>query len=365
MGYNITRGHPITQKIVDGAIFIESPTQTSANSTAIRRALENGTPDYTSTYISVLDYIYKNIRTYGFFINQAIKHTYFDKIIKSREASMKSAKINNIIIRSTVCFFTILESLNKSDSITWFNKLFGFNEGPHQFNKTKEQFNKDLLGNQVLVSQVNNQAYYVGKFTTPTLNELRNAGIAEIKKRGSGKTTYSHQDIGDVLLIHYNNTGATFQAASQFNCLEFANTRLTPSHGITIYEKDLTQGPACALACAAGTVVRNYFEQTPTNQINLLDDVQEATPNFDTKNYWTITNGYSFTEPDGSKMDDFKQLLDDNSNLRNILLSKIKIGLHKNVGVTFKDRFTKLNENELVTVTQVYASALAVAKHYS
>jgi hypothetical protein len=32
-----------------------------------------------------------------------------------------------------------------------------------------------------------------------------------------------------------------------------------PEHGVTVYAGDPTQGPACALACAAGSVYRNYF----------------------------------------------------------------------------------------------------------
>jgi hypothetical protein len=56
--------------------------------------------------------------------------------------------------------------------------------------------------------------------------------------------------------------GATFQAASQFNCLEFASADGVPEKGIAVYELDCTQGPACAIACAASTAstaYRNYL----------------------------------------------------------------------------------------------------------
>ena len=48
-----------------------------------------------------------------------------------------------------------------------------------------------------------------------------------------------------------------------FSCLslEFANPRAVPELGIEAYESDYTQGPACALACAAGTLYRNYFAE--------------------------------------------------------------------------------------------------------
>ncbi len=52
---------------------------------------------------------------------------------------------------------------------------------------------------------------------------------------------------------------SSWSCVLQFNCLEFPSPDSTPEHGVTAYMHDHTQGPACALACAAGTVVRNYF----------------------------------------------------------------------------------------------------------
>ena len=43
-------------------------------------------------------------------------------------------------------------------------------------------------------------------------------------------------------------------------CLSYSLCRFTqPEDGVTLYAADPTQGPACALACAAGSVYRNYF----------------------------------------------------------------------------------------------------------
>jgi hypothetical protein len=66
-------------------------------------------------------------------------------------------------------------------------------------------------------------------------------------------------EISSVFEMHSQYPNSIFQAASQFNCLEFPNPRTVPEHGITAYFTDHTQGPACALACAAGTLYRNYF----------------------------------------------------------------------------------------------------------
>ena len=131
--------------------------------------------------------------------------------------------------------------------------------------------------------------------------------------------------------MHAAHPGALFQAASQFNCLEFASPHAVPEQGVTIYEDDGTQGPACALACAAGTVYRNYLVsvascssrskggggggdegdaggkddetvvrhsdalagrgQTRDSQINNLDALEDALDN-GSNNYWSIENGY-------------------------------------------------------------------------
>ena len=34
---------------------------------------------------------------------------------------------------------------------------------------------------------------------------------------------------------------------------------LTPEDGVTCYQNDRTQGPACAIAAGAATIYRNYF----------------------------------------------------------------------------------------------------------
>ena len=55
------------------------------------------------------------------------------------------------------------------------------------------------------------------------------------------------------------NRWATFQVASQFNCLEFVGPSVVPEDGITGYVMDRTQGPACSIACGPATAYRNYF----------------------------------------------------------------------------------------------------------
>ena len=53
--------------------------------------------------------------------------------------------------------------------------------------------------------------------------------------------------------------GALFQVASQFNALEMIGPDVTPEHGVSRYQRDPTQGPACAIAAGAATIYRNFF----------------------------------------------------------------------------------------------------------
>lgn len=63
--------------------------------------------------------------------------------------------------------------------------------------------------------------------------------------------------------------GATFQVASNFNCLEFMSSKGSAKQGITKYVYDMTQGPAASISAAPGTLYRNYFvRHTPEDSPN-------------------------------------------------------------------------------------------------
>jgi hypothetical protein len=90
---------------------------------------------------------------------------------------------------------------------------------------------------------------------------------------------------GDVRQMNHapENAGALFQVASQFNLLEMVSPTVTPEHGVTRYQYDRTQGPACAIAAGAATIYRNYFApvggsngQTTERQLDGLADLGEA-----------------------------------------------------------------------------------------
>merc|ERR1711920_922145 len=89
---------------------------------------------------------------------------------------------------------------------------------------------------------------------------------------------------------------------SQFNCLEFVSPSVKPEHGITGYIWDRTQGPACATACAPGTVVRNYFGvdgqgQSQDRQVRNLSDVEKLLDN-EHERFFEVVSGYTLSSPD-------------------------------------------------------------------
>jgi hypothetical protein len=102
----------------------------------------------------------------------------------------------------------------------------------------RESFQLDVSDpeNHRLMSKANGTWYNVGKLTTPSLKELR-ARVAQHGQRcarpppppqSKSDVTLAgiyivHDAVGDVLPLHAQNPHATFQAASQMNCLEFPN----------------------------------------------------------------------------------------------------------------------------------------------
>ena len=233
----------------------------------------------------------------------------------------------------------------------WFQRLFGFAES--DYDTTRHQF---TLEGSTLRSMANGRAFGVGEFSTPTLGALRErvAGL----RRGPCKVT--HEIVHDVLELHAlpENRGATFQVASQFNCLEFADPREVPEDGVTQYANDPTQGPACALAAAGATVYRNYFApvgeqrgQTTDRQLNNLDEL--AAELGASGAFFDVRNGYTWS--DETRLARLRDVLAEQD--RDALLATIKIGLQSNVDVTFASRYVE--PSEPTTVHQAFCSAVS------
>jgi hypothetical protein len=171
---------------------------------------------------------------------------------------------------------------------------------------------------------------------------------------------------GDVRHMHKlpENAGSLFQVASQFNLLEMTGPEVTPEDGVTIYQYDRTQGPACAIAAGAATIYRNYFAlvdggngQTAKRQFNGLANLGEALGaalNKPVAALWEMQNGYALCTRAG--LDGIAQHLRAlQPEQVDILRGKLCIGVHSDVEVTDAEGVHR------PLVSQAFCSALPVA----
>ena len=292
-------------------------------------------------------------------INLAILSKSYNDIGKSKDTTYDNAvdKILKLLRRYVECDHPLdnceCKLLNPNN---WFEKLFGITEKVGSVDNWQSNKDKFKLEGNLLIAP-NGEIFKVGEFKEITLEDLN---LEAKKKEGvTSEIKVEHYITQGVLDEHHKNPGATFQAASQLNYLEFVNYTFCPENGITIYQSDATQGPNCALACAAGTFIRNYFKNSPDKQLNMLDRVETIISN-DTHKYFKVENGYISSESI-EKLELLNKYhlgsISDKDTIRNNIL----IGIHQNVGVCFKDRtFTPIPASEQVTVTQVYSSALSL-----
>ena len=233
----------------------------------------------------------------------------------------------------------------------WFKKLTGFDEI-----SPKNVKDNITIDGKNLISKVNNKSFQFGELEIISLENLRKK-FTQLKPVSNIKVS---EIVADVQELHsnLNNKNALFQAASQFNLLEMTGPGVTPEKGINIYENDFTQGPACAIACGAGTIYRNYFVplknefgQNISNQIDCLEDIGKE---LDNKKFhlWDMKNGYALVNKKGLLTIN-KQISSLSNSEREFLKGKLKIGLQWNTEVTITE--------EKQIVSQIYCSALPVA----
>ena len=243
-------------------------------------------------------------------------------------------------------------------TIDWFENLTGFRE--ESYNNARQNL---YVKGRYLHSQVNGKKYSIGNFQCSSLKSLRK-DTAKLKE-GAGASS-CELIIGDVRKFHENTTnqGAIFQVASQFNCLEMVSPNFTPEDGVTCYQNDRTQGPACAISAGAATIYRNYFVplgeeigQTSDRQINTLKPFTEAlAKNLDCEvaDLWSMKNGYVLLrEPVLSKID--QHLMKCNQAQLDEYRSLIQVGMHWNVEVT------SVSGDHNPLVSQAFCSALPIS----
>lgn len=235
----------------------------------------------------------------------------------------------------------------------WFDQLTGFTEE----NPEQVRGNLEIKENK-LISKVNGKEYVFGRLEVVSLEELRNTTRP---MSVAGSKIQVSEVVGNIQDFHKDplNEGAFFQAASQFNLLEMVGPGVTPERGVGIYENDRTQGPACAIACGAGTIYRNYFcdtngetGQSRNNQIDCLKDIGEELEN-EGSSLWTMTNGYALANSKECLQTVSERIKSKSVPDYEMLKGKLKIGIQWDTEVT-------ISESKHL-VSQAYCSALPVS----
>ena len=251
-----------------------------------------------------------------------------------------------------------MSSAASSQSHDWFERLTGFKESGYEETRSRLEIDGTKLR-----SRVNGRSYGIGELELPPLEILRDRKARTTNLWGTLKVNAIS---GDVRHLHQSPAyaGALFQVASQFNLLEMISPNVTPEQGVTGYQTDRTQGPACAIAAGAGTIYRNYFApldggfgQTSTRQLNGLADVGTALSQalgLSVDALWTMRNGYALCSREGlSAIGSYLKSLGESE--KNALRGLLRVGLHRDVEVTDAAALP------LPIVSQAYCSAMPVA----
>ena len=206
----------------------------------------------------------------------------------------------------------------------WFEEAFGFVEMVgNESNFKKTQSKLQALFRNGAINEID-----AGEFRLVSLKDFVG------QKHVTEGLVHLGNLVGDVskLLIDPHNDNATFQVASQFNCLEMIQESSTPLDGITIYQEDRTQGPICALATPAGTAFRNYLVPIGGHLGQVPEQIDASR---ELRNYFgqvgSFQNGYLFfTKEEIAHLN--SRLQKDSEKVKRLL----QVGDHTNLGV-FKE----------------------------
>lgn len=240
----------------------------------------------------------------------------------------------------------------------WFQRLTGFAEGPH----STVQDHLEVDG-PTLRSKVNGRSFRIGEFEMASLAELR---VQVAQQAGRPCSPRVSIVTGDVRRMHQlpEYEGALFQVASQFSALEMIGPTVTPEEGVTRYEYDRTQGPACAMAAGAATIYCNYFVpvgdqigQTASLQLDGLADIGTELSRalgWPVSDLWGMQNGYALASKSGLDMIS-AYLRDIGESAADKSGTRLRIGVHRGLEVTDGP------SSPGPLVSQVFCSALPVA----
>jgi hypothetical protein len=282
--------------------------------------------------------------------------------------------------------------IERINAMGFFANLFQFKEGAYHMTqralldtaKFTPDVSKGYFKEHCEFTLQNGQHVSAGVFSMPSVADLRSCveenlallldGAAGDKTNQEATSTESttmtvQTIVGQARSLHSEFEGAVFQAASQFNFLEFPSSSTTPEAGIEVYKFDRTQGPACAIACAAGTAYRNYLVPVPfaniadvrqrgqveSAQLNGLQAVETYLVSEHLKEVpWFVKNGY--IESNKPKLDALNKLLEEKPHVRDEIISRLSIGVQEDTTATDP----LVQEGKHLLVTQTYNSAISI-----
>lgn len=242
--------------------------------------------------------------------------------------------------------------------MAWFERNFGFKET--SYSETRSKFNVREINKEIILTSIPlGRDYFVGSFELPSNAELRTR-LHQITTESTSSETnlLTFKNIGgNARSLHLDpaNEGSVFQVASQFNCLEMVGPDVRPEDGITNYAHDKTQGPACAMACPAATVYRNYFVngtgqgghsdknkniknsstsggssgssgKGTSHQLDGASDIAVLCNN-EENHYWDMRNGYLIPTRHGA-MGEIGHRIVKESGFHDELVSRLRVGVH-------------------------------------
>ncbi len=240
----------------------------------------------------------------------------------------------------------------------WFQHLTGFPET--EYAQTRSRL---AVEGAHLVCLPTGRRYGIGELELASLADLRERVARSPALPGRLQVRVLQ---GDVRRLHQQPefANALFQVASQFNLLEMVGPSITPEHGVTRYQSDPTQGPACAIAAGAATIYRNYFApvgdrvgQTKHHQLDALSDLGEALASAigtSVNQLWAMQNGYALCTESGLAAIE-RHLRGATDREHDALRARLRIGVHWDVEVT------EAPGPERPEVSQAFCSALPVA----
>lgn len=260
------------------------------------------------------------------------------------------------------------------DQRNWFDALFGFSDksldrltlnGDDALERNKSNFEYDP-STGVLRSRIISDEWNAGSFTTERLSYLRTLRGADTR----GKTTVRFVT-EDVAILHGDPeyAGAVFLASSNLDCLqhEARSLSVTRASGVADYVYQRTQGAACAISCAPGTIVRNYFAHD--TEVNTLSAVIERLSGGANKRQLLEVRHGSAYAVNAADLTALSTKIDHLSpKEREMTMGLLEVGIQEDTEVTCAKLaadgkwYRLVRKDPALRVTQVLAGALQIAE---